>query len=57
MVKNLPAVWETPVGSLDWEDPPEEGMVICFSILAQRIPWTEKPGVLWSMGSQRVGHS
>ena len=57
MVKNLPAVWETPVGSLDWEDTPEEGMVIRSSILAQRIPWTEKPGVLWSMGSQRVGHS
>ena len=56
MVKNLPAMWETQVWSLDWEDPQEKGMVIHSSILAWRIPWAEEPGVLWSVGSQRVGH-
>ena len=40
---------------LDWEDPLEEGMATCSSILAWRIPWTEEPGALQSMGSQRVG--
>ena len=55
MVKNLPAVWETRVQSLAWEDPLEEGMAIHSSILAWRIPWAEKPGGLQSMGSQRVG--
>ena len=54
MVKNLPAVWETRVQSLAWEDPLEEGMAIHSSILAWRIPWAEKPGGLQSMGSQRV---
>ena len=39
-----------------WEDPLEEGMVMHSSILAWRIPWTEEPGGLRSMGSQRVGH-
>ena len=56
MVKNLPAMWETPVRSLGWEDPLEEGMAAHSSILAWRIPWTEEPGGLQSMGSQRVGH-
>ena len=46
MVKNLPAMWETQVQSLDQEDPLEEGTAIHFSILAWRIPWTEKPGGL-----------
>ena len=55
-VKNLPAMWETWVRSLGWEDPLEEGMVTHSSILAWRIPWTEEPGRLQSMGSQRVGH-
>ena len=47
---------ETWVGSLDWEDPLEEGMASHFSILAWRIPWTEEPGGQESMGSQRVRH-
>ena len=55
-VKNLPAVQETPVESLDQEDPPEKGMATHSSILAWRIPWTEEPGGRQSMGSQRVGH-
>ena len=42
--------------SLDWEDPLEKGMATHSSILAWRIPWTEEPGKLLSMGSQRVGH-
>ena len=46
MVKNLPAVWETWVQSLGWEDPLEKGMATHFSVLAQQIPWTEEPGVL-----------
>ena len=56
MVKNMPATWETWARSLGWEDPLEKGMATHFSNLAWRIPWTEKPGVLQSMGSQRVGH-
>ena len=56
MVKNLPAVWETWVQALDWEDPLEEGMATHFSILAWKIPWTEEPSGLQSMGLQRVGH-
>ena len=55
-VKNPPALWETSVRSLGWEDPLEEGMATHFSILARRVPWTEEPDGLWSMGSQRVGH-
>ena len=55
-VKNLPAVQETWVPSLGREDPLEEGMATHSSILAWRIPWTEEPGGLQSMGSQRVGH-
>jgi len=56
MVKNLSAMWETWVLSLGWEDPLEKGMTNHSSILAWRIPWTEEPGGLQSMGSQRVGH-
>ena len=55
-VKNLPAMWETWVLSLGLEDPLEKGMATHFSILAWRISWTEEPGGLLSMGSQRVGH-
>ena len=57
MVKNLPAIKETWVQSLDQEDPLEKGMVNHSSILAWRIPWTQKPGGLQSMGSQTVGHN
>ena len=52
-VKNPPAMQETQVRSLDREDPQEKGMVTHSSILACRIPWTEEPGGLQSMGSQR----
>ena len=48
-VKNLPAMQETQVQSLGWEDPLEKGMATHSSILAWRIPWTEEPGGLWSM--------
>ena len=51
LVKNPPAMWETWVRSLGWEDPLEEGMATHSSILAWRTPWTVQ-----SMGSQRVGH-
>ena len=56
MVKNLSVMRQTWVQSLGWEDPLEEGMATHSSILAWRIPWTEEPGRLQSMGSQRVGH-
>ena len=56
MVKNLPAVWETPVRSLDWEDPLEKGMGTHSSILAWRILWTEEPGGLKPMDLERVRH-
>ena len=56
MVKNLPAMQETWFRSLGWEDPLEKGMATHSSILAWRIPWTEEPGRLQSMGSQRVRH-
>ena len=56
MVKNLPAMQETWVLSLGWEDPLEEGTATHSSILAQRIPWTEEPDRLQSMGSQKVRH-
>ena len=56
MVKNLPAMQDTWVQSLDWEDHLEKGMVTHSSILARRIPWTEEPRGLQSMGLQRVGH-
>ena len=56
-VKNLPAMQETRVQSLGGEEPLEKGMATHSSILAWRIPWTEEPGGLQSMGSQRVGHN
>ena len=52
MVKNLPAMQEMWVRSLGWEDPLEKGMATHSSIPAWRIPWTEEPGELQSMGSQ-----
>ena len=55
-VKNLPAMQETRVRSLAQEDPLEEGIATHSSTLAWRIPWTEEPGRLQSMGSQTVGH-
>ena len=54
-VKRLPAVQETPVRSLGWEDPLEKEMATHSSTLAWKIPCTEEPGRLQSMGSQRVG--
>ena len=56
LVKSLPAMWETWVQSLGLEDALEEGMATHSSFLAWRIPRTEEPGGLQSMGSQRVGH-
>ena len=56
MVKNLPAMQETRVRSLDGEDPLEKEMATHSSIVAWEIPWTEEPGGLQSMGSQRVRH-
>ena len=56
-VKNLPVMQETWVLSLGWEIPLETGMAIHSSILAWRIPWTEEPDGLQSMGSQIVGHN
>ena len=55
-VKNLPAMQETCVQSLDREDPLEKGMTTHSSILAWRITWTEEPGELQSIGSQTIGH-
>ena len=55
-VKRLPAMRETWVQSLGWEDPLEKEMATHSSILAWKIPWAEEPGGLPSMGSQRVGH-
>ena len=55
VIKNLPAMQETQVRSLGWEDPLEKGMATHSSILAWRIPWIEECGGLQSMGSQRVG--
>ena len=56
MVKRLPSMWETRVRSLGGEHPLEKEMATHSSILAWKIPWTEKPGRLRSMESQRVGH-
>ena len=56
MVKNLPAMQEIQIRSLGRKDPLEKGMATHSSILPWRIPWTEEPGRLQSMGSQRVGH-
>ena len=55
-LKRLPAMWETLVRSLGWEDPLEKEMATHSSILAWRIPWTKEPGRLQSTGSQRVRH-
>ena len=55
-VKSLPAMWETQVRSLGGKDPLEKEMAIHSSTLAWKIPWTEEPGGLQSMGSLRVGH-
>ena len=57
MVKNLPAMQETQVQSLGQEDPLEKKMATHSSIIAWRIPWTEEPGRLQSMGLQRVGYN
>ena len=56
MVKNSPAVWETWVPSLGWEDSLEEEMATHSSILAWKVPWIEEPGGLQSMESQRVSY-
>jgi len=56
MVKNLPAMQEIRVQSLGWEDPLEKEMATHSNILAWRIPGTEEPGRLQSIGSQRVRH-
>ena len=56
MVKHLLAMQDTRLRSLSWEDPLEKEMAIHSSTLAWKIPWTEEPGRLQSMGSQRVGH-
>ena len=53
-IKRLPVMQETRVGFLGWEDPLEKGMATHSSILAWRIPWTEKPGGLQSKGLERV---
>ena len=55
-IKHLPAMQETRVQSLGWEDPLEKEMAIHSCILAGEIPWTEEPGRLYSTGSQRVRH-
>ena len=55
-LKRLPAMWETQVQSLGWEDPLEKEMETHSSILAWRIPWREEPSGLQSTGSQRAGH-
>ena len=55
-VKHLPTMWETGVQSSGWEDPLEKEMAIHSRTIAWKIPWTEEPGRLQAMGSQRVGH-
>ena len=55
-VKNLPSMWETQVRSLGQENPMEKGMASYSSIPAWRIPWTEEPGGLQSIGLQRIGY-
>ena len=56
MVKRLSTVWETWVRALGWEDPLEKEMATHSRTIAWKIPWTEEPGRLQAMGSQRVGH-
>ena len=53
MVRNLPAMQEIRVQSLDWEDPLEKGMAAHSSILAWRVAWAEESGRLWSMGVRK----
>ena len=55
-VKSLPAMQEIQVQCLGWEDPLEKEMATHSSTLTWKIPWTEEPGELQSLGSQRVGH-
>ena len=55
-IKNLPEMWETWVRALGWEDPLKKEMAIHSSAIAWKIAWTEEPGRLQSMGSQRVGN-
>ena len=57
LVKDMPAIQETWVRSLGWKEPLEKEMTTHSSVLAWEIPWTEEPGRLQSVGSQRVGHS
>ena len=57
MVKNLPAMQEAQVRFLGWEDPLKKEMATHFSILVWRIPWTEEPGGLRSIGLQGVAHN
>ena len=57
LVKNPPAMWETWVPSLAWEDPLEEGMATTPVFLPGESLWTEEPGRLQSVGSQGVGHN
>ena len=57
MVKNLPAMQESQVWPLGWEDPLERGMATHSSVLVLWIPWTKETGGLWSIGSQRVRHN
>ena len=56
MVKHLSTLWETWVRALGWEDPLEKEMAVQSSTIAWKIPWTEEPGRLQSMGLQRIGH-
>ena len=56
MVNCLSTMWDTQVQSLGWEDPLEKEMAIHSRTIAWKIPWTEEPSRLQSMGSQRVGH-
>ena len=57
LVRNLPAIEETLIRSLGWEDSLEKGMATHSSILAWRIPWTEESSELQSMGLKRVGYN
>ena len=57
MVKSLPAMWETQIQSLGWEDLLEKGIATHSSILDWEIPWTEEPTRLQPMGLERVGHN
>ena len=57
MIKSLPAIQETQVQSLDWNDPLKKRMATHTSVLAWRVPWTEEPDGLQSKGSQRVEHN